>query len=100
MIVPGIGGTLAQAINAVRDLATGGTNASGTVTLATGATVTVVTNQVCTPAAMVTLSPRTPNAAAALPTTYVSATAKGQFTITHANAATTDRIFDYEIRRR
>jgi hypothetical protein len=100
VIIPGIGGTLAQAINAVRDLASGGTNASGTLTLAADATVTVVSNEVCTSAAMVTLSPRTPDAAAAIPTTYVSATAKGQFTITHASAATTDRTFDYEIRRR
>jgi hypothetical protein len=43
----------------------------------------------------VLLMPKTANAAAALASTYVTATAPGTFTLTHANTASTDRTFGY-----
>lgn len=69
----------------------------GTFTLTTGATSTVVTNTGATMNCVVVFSPETANAAAALSTTYKSASTNGQFTITHANDVTTDRTFGYFI---
>lgn len=84
--------------DAVRDLATGGTNAGGELTLAAGATTTTVENPLCTADTMVMLSPRSATAAAAQ--VWVQSTAKGSFTLGHDSAAATDRAFHYELRRR
>lgn len=84
--------------DAVRDLATGGTNAGGSVTLAPGAASTPVDDMLCTDGALVLLSPRSASAAAA--SVWVQSTAKGTFTLGHDQSAATDRTFDYEIRRR
>lgn len=85
-------------VDAVNDLATGGTNASGDVTLAPGATTTEVSNPLCTANTMVTLSPRSATAAAAQ--VWVQSTAKGTFTLGHDSSAAADRAFHYELRRR
>lgn len=73
----------------------GRSNATGTCTLAAGATSTVVDAPNCAPQSAVFLFPKTANAAAALATTFVPAGGNKQFTITHANAATTDRTYFY-----
>jgi hypothetical protein len=80
---------------ALQQLAQGRSNAVGEVTLRAGQTTTTVTNQTCGPESIVLLMPKTANAAAALATTYVTATAPGTFKLTHASAASTDRTFGY-----
>jgi hypothetical protein len=85
-------------VTAVRQLMEGRSNAVGSLTLTAGTTSTAVSAPNCGPSSEVFLSPRTANAAGALGTTYVSAVASGSFTLTHANAATTDRTFGYETR--
>lgn len=80
---------------AIQQLYSGRSNAAGTVTLAAGATATVVTPFNCAPACAVFLFQKTANAAAALATTFISAVGKQTFTITHANNAQTDRTFFY-----
>ncbi|MFB0490190.1 hypothetical protein ABIE45_002776 [Methylobacterium sp. OAE515] len=84
--------------DAIRDLATGGTNAGGTVTLAAGATSTLVSNKLCTADTMVMLSARSASAAAA--PVFVQSTTNGGFTLGHDASAATDRTFHYELRRR
>lgn len=79
----------------LQQLASGRSNATGTVTLTAGATSTVVTPQNCASGSAVFLFPKTANAAGAMSTTYVSSVGKQTFTITHANAATVDRTFFY-----
>jgi hypothetical protein len=67
------------------------------VTLTAGATTTVVTDPTVTPDTVFIFDPLTASAAAELAagTMYVLAADRllGSFTITHANAGTTDRIF-------
>lgn len=79
-------------------------NASGQITLRSGQTTTVVDKTV-SPGAVnvgkddeVMLSPRTANAAAAIPTTYISSVTQGGFTITHANNAQADKTFGWGVR--
>lgn len=82
-------------VQAVRELVQGRSNATvqGHVTLTPGATTTVVDAINCSKDSEVFLSPRSANAAAAVPTTYISAVEQGGFTITHANNAQVDRTF-------
>lgn len=97
--VPGITETdLKKIVLAIQQLAAGRSNATGTVTLATGSATTVVTTSqdgVIAPASTPILTPITANAATEVGngTMYVSAVADGSFTITHANSATTGRTF-------
>lgn len=88
---------LQRTVAAIRQLAQGRSNAVGTVTLTAGATSTVVTNEYCAAGSYVFLTPLTANAAGAVATTYVTSANVGNktFTITHANAGTTDRTFAY-----
>lgn len=79
----------------LQQLAAGRSNAAGSVTLAAGATATVVPADNCAPGSAVFLFPKTANGAAALPTTFISAVVKQSFTISHANNAQTDRSFFY-----
>ena len=82
---------------AIGELYAGRSNASGSVTLAPGAAVTVVNAPNCAPQAAVFLFPRTANGAAAVASTFVPAGAvrPGSFTISHANNAQADRTFFY-----
>jgi len=80
----------------VNELASGRSNAVGTVTLRTSNTTTVVTNRNCGSASCVKLTPTTANAAAALGTTYITA-ANGSFTINHASNSQADRSFVWAI---
>lgn len=105
--VPGITETdLKKIILSIQQLASGRSNAVGTVTLATSsATTTVdVTNNTIAPSVIAVgsvpiLVPTTANAATEVGngTMYISAVAKGSFTITHANSATTGRTFLWAI---
>jgi hypothetical protein len=83
-------------IKTVQQLIQGRTNATGTVTLATGATTTVVLDANVAPGDVILLSPLNADAAGEVPTLYVSATDKGTFTLTHANDVTT-RTFGYKV---
>jgi hypothetical protein len=98
--VPGITETdLKKIVLAIQQLSAGRSNAVGTVTLATGAATTVVTDKNCAAGSTPLLTPTTANAAAEVGngTMYVSAVVNGSFTITHANSATTARMFLYAI---
>lgn len=80
---------------AIQQLYAGRSNAGGSVTLAAGATSTVVTAENCAPQSHVFLFPKTANAAAGIATTFINAVGKQSFTISHANNAQTDRSFFY-----
>lgn len=82
-----------RVVQAIRQLIEGRSNATLQVTLAAGTTTTVVTAINCSKDSEVFLSPRTANAAAALPTTWVSSVGQGTFTLTHANNAQIDKLF-------
>lgn len=81
----------------VNALSAGRSNATGEVTLTAGATSTTVIDNKFESSMVVLLQPKTANAAAAIGTTYITDAnkTKGQFVITHANAATVDRTFAY-----
>lgn len=85
---------------AIRQLAWGRSNATSTVTLRANQATTTVTAEYCTADSIVVLTPQTANAAAALATTYVLAAnvTRGQFIISHANNAQTDKTFGWETR--
>jgi hypothetical protein len=98
--VPGITETdLKKIILAIQQLAAGRSNATGTVTLATGTAATIVSDPNCAAGSVPLFTPTTANAAteAGNGTMYVSAVANGSFTITHANSATTGRTFLYAL---
>jgi len=100
MNVPGLNEQRPPIINtAIRQLAEGGSNSLSQVTLRNGFTTTVVSDPLATAESHIALCPLSANAAAAIPTTYVSSRGNGTFTLTHANAATTDRTFSYRISR-
>lgn len=71
-------------------------NTTGSVTLRTSQTTTTVVQKKVNPNSVISLTPNSANAAAALATTYVVA-GSGQFVINHASATTTDRTYGYSI---
>ena len=83
---------LSQAINS---LIGGKSDNVGTFTLAAGAASTTVTDNRFESNQVPLWMPTTANAATATANVYVSARAKGSFTLTHANNAQTDRTFLY-----
>jgi hypothetical protein len=100
MNVPGLNESrLAVVTQAVRELAEGASNSLSQVTLNPSTTTTIVSNPLCTNQSHVALCPLTDNAAAAIPTTYVSSRGQGTFTLTHANAVSVDRTFSYRLSR-
>lgn len=88
-------------VQAIIQLTQGRSNAVGEVTLRANQATTVVTKSVHRAAVNVSadsevfLTPRTANAAAAVPTTYISAVGQGTFTITHANNAQVDKTYGF-----
>lgn len=82
-------------VSVVNQLAHGRCVAAGSVTLTVNVATTTVSNEVIPAGCFPQLTPASANAAAEMGngTCYVSAVAKGSFTITHANAATTARTF-------
>ena len=94
MFVPGPGEKDQTKINAfIRELASGRTNATGTVTLTPSATTTVVFAPNCMADSIPFLSPLTATAAAA--GAWISSVSKGQFTITHTSSVATDKTFGF-----
>jgi hypothetical protein len=83
---------VAESINGLID---GKLDAVGEVTLADGVTTTVVDDNKFESNMVPVFVPTTANAAGAVSGMYVSARAKGTFTLTHANTGTTDRAFLY-----
>jgi hypothetical protein len=84
---------------AINELTQGRSNATGSVTLTANAASTAVSNDNFAAASTVYFTATTANAAAEVGagTMYISARAKGSFTITHANNAQTDRTYLYAI---
>lgn len=90
-------GFVSRLFRQIQSLIDGRIASMGTVTLTANVATTTVDNPLFEPQQAVALEPTTANAAAekGAGTMYVSAKTKGQFTITHANNAQTDRTFDY-----
>lgn len=84
---------------AIQQLASGRSNAFGTVTLTASATSTTVTNKNCATGTVPILTPATANAAAASATTYIptATITNGSFVIQHANNTQADRTFLYAL---
>lgn len=82
---------------AINELTQGRSNATGSVTLTANAASTAVTNDNFAPGSTVYFTATTSNAATGVTAMYISARAKGTFTITHANNAQTDRTYLYAI---
>lgn len=84
-------------VDSIIQIVEGRQNSIGDVTLRAGQTITVVPFQNCSKDCRVFLFPQTANAAAAVPTTYILRVdiLQRSFTITHANAGTTDRTFSF-----
>lgn len=95
--LPPTGSTERDRDTAINQLIDGRNNATGTVTLTANTTTTTVIRTNADMTAKPQLTPMTANAAAAVPTTFISAVTRNGFTITHANAATTDRTFGYAV---
>jgi len=85
---------IALSINLLID---GQSNAIGEFTLLDGEVSTVVNDSRVGANARIFLMPITANAAAAIPTTFISSIGKQTFTISHANNAQTDKTFKYGI---
>jgi hypothetical protein len=90
---------LTRIVTAIRDLFMGRSNAMGEFTLTANAATTTVAATNCGEQSVISLTPRTANAAAALATTYITAanTTPGQFIVNHANNAQVDKVFAYSI---
>ncbi len=79
-------------------------NARGQLTLRANQTTTTVDKSVAPGATNVALddeimlSPRTANAAAAIPTTWISSVGQGFFVLTHASNAQVDKTFGFGVR--
>lgn len=86
-------------VQAIRDLFHGRSNAVGNVTLDASVASTTFNVRNCGSGSKIALTPTTANASAEMAAGgfYVSAVAKGSFTVTHANNAQTDRTFQYAI---
>lgn len=84
-----------EIVRTLLDAMQGRSLAIGSVTLTAGATTTTVIAPWLSSYDTVVMMPATANAAAAVATTYIkeSDITKGQFVITHANNAQTDRTF-------
>lgn len=91
----------AEVARGVRLLFQGKTNNTGSVTLAANVTTTTLTDPRLTVDSVVTFDPLTANAAAELAAgTFYALSANRNnltWTLTHANAASTDRTFRYVI---
>ncbi len=86
-------------VDVVRQLIEGRNNAVGTVTLTANAATTTVKAPNCAPGSFPFLFPMTANAAAAVATTFILASnvTTGQFVISHANNAQTDKAFGWVV---
>ena len=85
---------LAHVISQLRD---GKLSNNASVTLTANDTTTVVTETKAGPDSVILFMPTTSNAAGEMNTLYVSSRGDQTFTITHSNAASVDRSFDYVV---
>ena len=86
---------MAQIVQAIMR---GETNNTGTVTLTENTTTTTVTDQRVHANSDIFLTPKTASAVSMEGLdTYISSIGDGTFTITHVNAASTDRTFGYAV---
>jgi len=88
---------LYRIVRAIRELFEGRRNTTGTVTLTTNATSTIVTHLNFGVGSVPHLTPISATAAAEVGagTIYVSARTNGSFTLTHTNNVQADRTFLY-----
>lgn len=84
-------------IDTINQLILGNLNNTATITLTANAATTTVTNSRVSANTHLEFMPTTANAATELASgsMYVSSRNKGEFVITHANNAQTDRTFSY-----
>jgi hypothetical protein len=80
--------------SAIRELATGRSNAVGTIALTASAITTVVKAANCSAMSVPFLQALTASAASATGV-YIQSVEKGAFTIAHNSSAATDRIFGF-----
>lgn len=82
---------------AVEQMSQGRLNCTGTFTLTPSATSTTVAAANIAPGTIISLSPQTADAAAALATTFVlpSNVSQGSFVVSHASGASIDRTFGF-----
>lgn len=98
--VPGTEETdLKKLIMSLQQLAAGRSNAYGTFTCTPNQATTVVTDANVSAESRILPMATTANAAAEMGagTLYIGTVANGTFTVTHANSATTGRIFKYAV---
>lgn len=84
-----------QISTTVNEILKGRGNNVGEVTLTASSTTTTINDIRIKQTMTAVLIPRTANAAAAMTNVYISAVADGSITLTHSNAASVDRTFDY-----
>lgn len=87
--------TVRQIAERIAWLFQGKRNSHSEVTLAAGAATTTLTDSLITATCHVDFTPLSAHAQADMP--WVSARANGSCTLNHANAATTDRTFSYDV---
>lgn len=87
--------SLPRIVDAILALVVGRNNAVGQVTLTQNAASTTVLKDTISPDCKPQLTPATSAAAAEVASVYVSAVAKGSFTITHPNNATAGRTWNW-----
>lgn len=97
--VPGVTETdPKKVIRSLHELASGRSNAVGTVTLAVSSATTTVTDSNCAAGSGVSLMPTNANAATEFGAgSWFITPANNSFVITHTNSATTGRTFVYVI---
>lgn len=86
-----------EARRTVNKVLSGKTNNFGSVTLTANSATTTLNDTRIGINSVISLQPRTSNAAAALTTTYLGTPGDGSLTINHANNAQTDRTFLYTV---
>lgn len=88
---------LQRIVDAIIQLVQGRMHSVGDFTLAPGVATTVVNFENCSTGSRIFLMPQTPNAAAALATTWIALAdiLQGSFAIHHANNAQIDRSFSF-----
>jgi len=84
---------VAEVVNRTID---GGLNSTGSVTLTTSSSTTVVADARAGENSVITFMPKSANAAAELTALFISARTNGSFTITH-NSSGTSRQYEYII---
>jgi hypothetical protein len=91
--LPAISNWLIRVRDVVNDILRGNFNATIDITLTANSATTALTNPLLSGMSGLYFSPLTANAAAEIPTLYVSAQGSHTATLTHTNSAQVDRTF-------